>query len=298
MFAWDSRPVAAKLPILALALLLSRPGLTQDGATVRPITTPQGQRKLWMPATQAKVEGVHPAALLVLHSSASSPAQIERLTGYTRWARQEGFLVAYPEGLDGRWNDGRTDAFPPSSGQDDVLFLNGCLDLLVKDLGADPKKLFVVGFDSGGSLALTAGLQLAGQLAGVAACMAGFSASLEPRLARPCVTPMLIVQSESDPCVPFQGGEVRYFGGKSRGQVLPSDRLMQLWSGLPAPTDQVALPGGRREMWGAKVVRIRLSGAGHLWPGTEAPVSEELFGPLQRDMPASQTIWDFFRGQP
>jgi poly(3-hydroxybutyrate) depolymerase len=281
-----------------LLCLLQSPAGAQEGMLLRPVETTQGQRKCWIPAVLAPRPQALRPAVLVLHSTASSPTQIERLTGFSRWAREEGFLVAYPEGREGRWNDGRSDPYPPSLAQDDVAFLGRCLDLLLADYGADATRLYVVGFDAGGSLALVAGIQLQHRLAGVGACMAGFSASLEALLSKPCSTPVLLVQSENDPCVPYQGGAVRYFGGKSRGQVLSSDSLVQRWSGLQQATDSVPVAGGVREHWGPRLVRIRLASAGHLWPGTEAPVSEELFGPLQRDLPATQILWEFLRARP
>ena len=282
-----------------LLLAVGRQGFAEPGASVRPVETPTGQRKLWISVRPEPVKGRQTAALLVLHARASTPGQIERLTGFSQMAREEGFVVAYPEGVEGHWNDGRSDAFPANSGQDDPAYLMACLDLLVADESADARRLYVVGFDSGGSLALATALKFPGRLAGVAACMSGLSRDLEASLTRPCSTPLLLVQSERDPCVPWAGGAVRYFGGRSRGQVLASDRLVQLWSGLQQPTQTSILgSAGTRESWGPGVVRVHLTGAGHIWPGTEAPVSEDLFGPCLREVSASQLIWDFFRGRP
>lgn len=281
---------------LLLGLLLGIPAVAQEGLVVRSVDTPQGLRKLWLPLSQPARPGR--PALLVLHGSASSPAQIERVSGFSQLAQQENFSVFYPEGVDGRWNDGRRDPFPPPGPQNDVAFLASCLDLVVPEYKVDPRKLFVVGYDSGGSLALAAGLQLPGRLAGVGSCSGGLSASWESLLAQPGPTSLVVVQSQADPCLPYGGGEVRYFKGRSRGQVLGSDRLLQAWSGLSAPTASSDQPWGARESWGPRCLRYRLTGAGHLWPGTEAPVSEQLFGPLCRELSATSAIWEFFRSLP
>ncbi|MBN9417278.1 MAG: dienelactone hydrolase family protein [Candidatus Eremiobacteraeota bacterium] len=226
-------------------------------------------------------------ALVVLHASASSAGQIERLTGFSELEDKPNIL--YPEAVESGWNDGRPDAFPPHGGQDDVAFVDQCLELAVTQYKADPKKLYVVGFDTGGDLALLCGQRLP-RLAGVASVMGGLS----PALGAPSSTPLLTVASEADPCFPFQGGNIRYFGGRARGQILASDELMRRWTGQIQPT----AVEGTKENWGPKAIRYRLKSAGHLWPGTEAPVSEQMFGPLAHDFKATQVIWDFFKALP
>ncbi|PNG62082.1 polyhydroxybutyrate depolymerase, partial [Vibrio vulnificus] len=50
--------------------------------------------------------------LVVLHGSRGDGAQMRRISGYgfDRLAAQEGFLVAYPDGLEGHWDDFRQGA--------------------------------------------------------------------------------------------------------------------------------------------------------------------------------------------
>ncbi|MFN8611280.1 MAG: PHB depolymerase family esterase [Vulcanimicrobiota bacterium] len=266
---------------VALSLVLSFPAWGQEGGLVRTL----GQRKAWV---RPCVEKNRPA-LVVLHASASSAGQIERLTGFSQLAQSEKLVVLYPEAAAGGWNDGRPDAFPPHGPQDDVAFVDQCLQLAVQEYAADPKHLYVVGFDSGADLALLCGLRLA-HLAGVASCMGGLS----PALGAPSSVPLFCVASEADPCFPFQGGQIRYFGGRPRGEILASDELMRRWSGQLGPT----AVDGLRESWGPHCQRARLKTAGHLWPGTEAAVSEQMFGPLARDFSATQAIWDYFKGAP
>lgn len=242
-----------------------------------------GDRQAWVSPSPEKGR----AALVVLHASASSAGQIERLTGFSQLEDKP--TVLYPEATEGGWNVGRPDAFPSPGPQDDVAFVDQCLSLAVNEYGADARRLFVVGFDSGGDLALLCGLRL-NRLTGVACCMGG----LTPALGAPSTTPLLTIASEADPCFPFQGGPIRYFGGRSRGQILSSDELMRRWSGQLQPT----AVDGIKENWGPKCLRYRLKTAGHLWPGTEAPVSEQMFGPLARDFQATQAVWDFFKAIP
>ena len=264
MFAWVKA-------VLALALAAS------------PEVRSLGDRKAWVSPAAEKGK----PALIVLHASASSAGQIERQTGFSQLDDKP--TVIYPEAAEGGWNDGRPDAFPPHGSQDDVAFVDQCLNLATGEYAADPKRLFVVGYDSGGDLALLCGLRL-NRLAGVANCMGGLS----PALGASSIVPLITIASESDPCFPFQGGPIRYFGGRSRGQILASDELMRRWTGQLQPTASE----GIKESWGPKAVRYRLKAAGHLWPGSEAPVSEQMFGPLSHEINATQVIWDFFKALP
>lgn len=245
--------------------------------------------------------------MVVLHGAGSSSSQIQRISALEEWTHKEKWVVVYPEALAGHWNDGRPDAFPAPGPQDDLEFLNHCLDLAVKEYQGDPKRLYVCGFDSGGALALAVGLRFALRVRAVACCMGGLPLAMEPKPGASRPAPMLLIQSRKDPCWPFLGGEVRYFQGRPRGQILSSDRLMQSWTSALtgqaafAPQTQQSLsPQVRLESWSVSppVLRLVLEQGGHLWPGTEAYVSEELFGPLSRDFSASERIFQFFEGLP
>jgi polyhydroxybutyrate depolymerase len=45
--------------------------------------------------------------VLALHGGGSNARQMERYTRFSDLAAKEGFLVVYPEAVDGNWNDGR-----------------------------------------------------------------------------------------------------------------------------------------------------------------------------------------------
>jgi polyhydroxybutyrate depolymerase len=289
--------------MVALAAWLGHSAWAEQGLVFRSLETPFGQRRGWffVPAERAALAPL----VVVLHGAGSSAGQTQRLTGFSDWAREQGWLVCFPEALNGHWNDGRNDLFPPVGRQDDVACVRAWIELAAKDLGADPQKVFVCGYDSGGALALLCGVHLAPQLKGVAACMSSLALDQKGVLERSQrVTPMLLVQSGSDPCWPFQGGSVKYFGGRPRGQVMSSQALLQLWSrvqcGQPREVAQVTSPEEPRLEWWclagtSKVVgRMVLQGAGHIWPGTTLPISEELYGPRIANFSATALIGKFF----
>lgn len=293
--------------LLVVWLLVSSVG-AEEGLTFRTLSTPAGQRRGWV---YVPPNGKSPAPLLVvLHGAGSSAGQVQRITEFSQWADEHGWIVCFPEALAGHWNDGRSEHFPELAGQDDVAFVRQWMDLAVSELGADANRRFVCGFDSGGALALLCGLQLSSQVKGVAACMASLASaqqSLLTSVSHP--SPMLVIHSEADPCWPFQGGPVRYFGGVERGRILSSQDLILGWSrafaGKALDAAAEVRPAGedRLEWWCRSgntglVGRYVLKAGGHIWPGTPLPISEDLFGAKVKNGSATQWIGTFFRELP
>ncbi|WP_252406503.1 hypothetical protein, partial [Acinetobacter pittii] len=75
--------------------------------------------------------------LVVLHGSRGDGAQMRRISGYgfDRLAAQEGFLVAYPDGFEGHWNDCRKAASYSARLRDvdDVAFLRALVARLAQE---------------------------------------------------------------------------------------------------------------------------------------------------------------------
>ncbi len=66
----------------------------------------------------------HPAGLVVnLHGAGMTGSEQAALTNYNAVADQYGFVVAYPDGIDFSWADGRGASVPDRQGVDDVGFL-------------------------------------------------------------------------------------------------------------------------------------------------------------------------------
>ena len=66
----------------------------------------------------------HPAGLVVnLHGAGMTGTEQAALTNYNGVADQYGFVVAYPDGIDFSWADGRGASVPDRQGVDDVGFL-------------------------------------------------------------------------------------------------------------------------------------------------------------------------------
>ena len=76
-----------------------------------------------------------PALVLAFHSRPSTPRVMELLSGLSEKADQEGFLVAYPEGIRGPSFNTETDS------PDDVGFTGALIDEITMIWGTDPDRV-------------------------------------------------------------------------------------------------------------------------------------------------------------
>lgn len=104
--------------------------------------------------------------VIVLHGAGASPAKIRSLTRFDRVGDERGWLVAYPESQPSptHWQEGCCDTF--DRGSEDVAFVSDLVDDLVAQ-GADPRRVYLVGFSSGGLLAYRSACLLSGRLTAI-----------------------------------------------------------------------------------------------------------------------------------
>ena len=94
--------------------------------------------------------GRPPVALVLnLHGSGMTGADQAGLTGYNAIADQYGFVVAYPDGIDLSWADGRGASVPDRQGIDDVGFLTALIARLSAEYAIPPGRVFVTGMSAG-----------------------------------------------------------------------------------------------------------------------------------------------------
>lgn len=249
---------------------------------------------------------------LVLHGGGGTARGAVRMTRsrFNRMADKTGFVVAYPEGIDRSWNDGRRSDHSTAAREniDDVGFLRETIARLVRDYSVDPARVFATGMSNGGFMSL----RLACELAGTVRAVAPVTAQLSEDLARTCrprvPVDLLIINGTDDPIVPYAGGEVSLFK-KKRGRVLSTDatitrfRMFNRCHGdgrtRPIPDrDQNDATRAFRVDYDCptpgRVRLIRVQGGGHTWPGGRAFFPERTVGRLSRDLDASGAIHDFF----
>ena len=306
--------------LLALAFhLLYAPAPPEPALSARaePRTIRVGGRDrrylLYAPARRAAA----PPLLVVFHGSMGSPGTIRIETGYgfDRLADRDGFVLAYPQGHDGNWNDCRrtADFSARRLGIDDVAFFDALVARLVRELGVDPARIFVAGLSNGGHFVYRLALERPDRIAGAAV----FAASLPTRDNRVCAPrgrppPIMIVNGTSDPINPYEGGIVTLFGFGNRGTVLSARDSAAAFAraggaaGPPAVT-RIASASGRDRTWverarwrgpgRSEVMLLTVHGGGHLVP-QPAYRPRRLLGRATSAVDGPEEAWTFFRRQP
>ncbi|MDH7568274.1 MAG: PHB depolymerase family esterase [Armatimonadota bacterium] len=317
--AWKSRTVDRALFSTFLCC-----GLLLLPLRVEGVQTQELQRRTLTHDGRDRVYFVHfpgnqpPAApkptLLVLHGGGgASAAEMARRTGMNRIADREGFVVVYPAGVNGVWNDGRGASFRRARGNadvDDVGFIRRLIATLTERGEADPARVYVMGASNGGMMAYRLGIELGDQLAAIAAVIANLPVNLAHRKpVRPL--PVLIMNGTDDPMMPWNGGPVRVWG-REFGTVLSTERTVRYWTDAahlpPGPTAPRVLEEGprddgcrvevevyREEGNPAEVILYRIRGGGHNLPGGDTPDRPLLLGRKCTDINAAEVIWAFFR---
>lgn len=260
--------------------------------------------------------------VLVLHGSGSSA---ERMRSATAWAFEqiadrEGNLVVYPEGIEGHWNDCRSegDFAAKRLGVDDVGFLRAVVarmsgDPALRARQIDAEEVFATGLSNGGHMALRLALEAPDFVAGVAA----IAASLPAESNMDCApsgraVPVLLLNGDADPISPYEGGEIWSLGSfNRRGAVQSAVATAGYFSGLAGflePPFEHRYPDNdpadgtvaTRMVWSAgdrpEVDLITIHGGGHTIPHP-VKAMPRILGRTSHDVPAAEEIWRFFRRQ-
>lgn len=251
--------------------------------------------------------------LLMLHATGQTKDEIRQLTRFNPLAQNENFIAVYPNAVEKNWNDGR--AIPGLTAYDenvdDVGFLLEVLARVNAGYNVDPKRVYLAGMSNGGIMAQRLAIERADLFAGVATVLASIPTNLLALPTPAAPVPILMMNSEDDPLLPFAGGDV-VAGGFFLGSFLSVPETLGYWVSLngndTTPTtvdlpnirtdDQSAVyrsefPAGPAN---AQVVFYGLTGAGHSWPG--GPIQPDALSvPVNYDIDATRVLWDFLSAQ-
>lgn len=138
------------------------------------------------------------------HGLMSSGSGQRGVSGYRALSDKEGFIVAWPNGLDSAWNVGP--CCTKSRDVDDVAFARAIVDDIGKRACVDPKRVFSTGFSMGGGMSH----MLACNAADVFASVAPAAFDLLVAEEQPCkpARPISVIlfRGTSDPLVTYAGG--------------------------------------------------------------------------------------------
>jgi polyhydroxybutyrate depolymerase len=178
------RPPSLVLPLALAALIVAAgcgAGRTESPGSTATAAQPdlsgiQGDRTISVQADiglrpvlvhHPDLVGARAPLVVVLHGEGGSAEQARDELGWNTVADREGFVVAYPQGVNHAWNAGPACCFPNNAGVNDIGFLNEVLSALTKQDLIDRARVYAVGFSAGGSMAYTWECAHPGVLAGV-----------------------------------------------------------------------------------------------------------------------------------
>lgn len=217
--------------------------------------------------------------VVVMHYRDGTPATMRAMTLFDGKADKEGFLVAYPVGIDGAVN-----ALICCGSNDDVGFIRAMVEHVTNVWGADRKRVYATGISNGADMSFRMAVEAPGLFAAIAPVSGGF----------------LGAKAATDPAYkPSQPISVMSFAGKD-------DQLLgAIEDGLSAWYQKLGCAAGAAE-WvdpdrtvsrttagcadGSQVISHVVSGMGHAWPGG---TSVGLGNPTTR-INAVDAMWSFF----
>ncbi len=263
----------------------------------------QGRSRTYYLYTPKSYNSRRPMPLvLVLHGHGGSGHSIARVSRFNTLAEQEGFIVAYPDGINQEWSLRSN----PQTNVDDVSFVSALLDRIQQTRNIDSEKIYVTGFSKGAILAQALACKLPNKIAAFASVAGALPVRLKPNCQPRTAVSMLMINGTNDRSVQYQGDR----DSQERGALISVPATINFWrshdhcSGA-APVR--LLPGANpRAPYKVKISRssgckdasevllATVVGGGHSWPGgTSDDASLNKFN-NKLGFNASKMIWNFF----
>ena len=261
-----------------------------------------------------------PAALvLVFHGGGGSGTYTERVTKFSDLADKEGFLVAYPEGIEKHWNDfrGAKEIAAQRANVDDIAFVSALLDDVAQNHRFASNHVFATGISNGAIFSHYLAANLSARIAAIAPVVGGLGEPASAKFAPQHPVSVLILQGTADPLVPYEGGNVappRFGDAGGRGRVVSTDETVRKWvvhNGCRPVAIKEDVPDTdpkdgcsvTKFTWtkgkdGSEVILYRITGGGHTWPGGLDDLPKWIVGKHCRDINATEVIWTFFKAHP
>jgi len=267
-----------------------------------------GGTRSWITYVPPGYDPSKPTPLVILlHGRPSNATSMAAITRMDQVAAKKGFIVVYPEGLNNEWNAfydlTRQRSIAP---QDDVAFLKQLTEEVGQDLNIDRSRMFVGGFSNGGFMTIRMACSAGDTFAGFAVVSAELYTVLKDKCRGGHIAPILLMHGTADPSVNYNGVVIRSGADDQETRVSLGARDTLAWfvernhcsqRGSTTTFPQKGQsPGTQAQRFipndcAAPVVFWLITGGGHTWPG--GGVLEGL-GDTNRDINASEEIWDFF----
>jgi polyhydroxybutyrate depolymerase len=298
--------------VLALVIGLLAPTTSQTVAVL-------GRERRYLLHTPRAADARPLPLVLALHGGSQTPEEMERMSGFDAIADRERFLLAYLEGVERSWNDGRGTTAAAQAQVDDVAFARAVVAAVAVHWPLDRRRIFATGASNGGLMTSRLGCEMADVLAGIGPVIGTIASALASSCRPAAPLSVVGIVGLADPLMPFEGGEEggpRHLG--RGGRVEGARAAQELWAqsmACSAAPSVMRLPRANddgtsveRRVYsscraGSEVVWYEIAGGGHRWPGRRArpmlePAVGALLGIASKNIDGSETIWRFFATHP
>ncbi len=246
--------------------------------------------------------------VLAFHGGGGKATMMHRVSKLTATADAHSFVVVYPDGLEKHWGDQR--AMTGFDRKGDLTFISVLLDELEREYKIDSKRIYSTGISNGGFFSQDLAIAYPERIAAVASVAATVSVPVFSKVTPPQPVPILFMLGESDPIVPYNGGDVK-LGSERRGAAVSAEESVRFWMKanqcsneceaveLEKVSDEDDTIVTVQKFSGAsqrnEVVLYSIRNGGHTWPSGWHYMGESFIGKTSRQINASEEIWKFFK---
>lgn len=241
--------------------------------------------------------------VIVMHGAGGNGLLAEQHTGFSKLADEYSFIVAYPDGVNGFWNDGRP--IDPRINPDisDSIYIVGMINFLKTKLSIDTTRVYLTGYSMGGMMAVRGGCELSDQIAAFASVASTMPEYSNVFCENSAPVPAMFLIGTDDVSIPWAGV------GRQGSGYLSAVNTVRYWADHNGCTDTAAqsvLPDTdpsdgtlvtvtqhQECADDAEVILYGIVFGGHTWPGHPSPLGIDP-GIVTNDIDGTRVIWEFF----
>lgn len=236
--------------------------------------------------------------VVALHGGLGSGEQLAATTRFEAVAEREGFIVAFPDGVDRTWNGGRCCNPAAAKRIDDVGYLAVLIEESAKRFPVDRGRVYMTGHSNGAIMAF----RFACERPVLVVAIVPVAGSLEvPCPASGPSVALLSIHGDADRNHPLDGGR----GERSIAGVDFTSQAasMAAWNKAfecAGPATTTSADGLTKTTWpgcrgGVAAGLTVIAGADHPWPGAQERRASALQGVPTQLMDATEAAWAFFK---
>ncbi|MEE8638718.1 MAG: PHB depolymerase family esterase [Candidatus Margulisiibacteriota bacterium] len=259
-----------------------------------------GKERNYLLYVPASYNGQSPAPLVFnFHGSGGNPEGQLGYSDFAKLAESKGFIVVLPAGLYQSRGRNSWNTIMDPEGVNDVQLVKDLIRELNTKLTIDKKRIYSTGMSGGARMVSRLGCELSETLAAIAP-VAGIQHPNDCSVSR--AVPVITFHAKKD--------LVNHYVHRSNSPGYWTTGVEESVSGWvtkngcnKAPlTDQISSVVTKLN-WkncnnGAEVIFYRVEDGGHTWPGSPIVLTQFWAGKTNKDINASQLIWNFFMAHP